>query len=108
MQIYNIYLYPFCIHPQIQNINPYSYLDIPLWIGSNLQVTLMNIYVGDDIELEIHETNDQFIRIKECQVLVKIKYSKYNLNFQKMISDDCAIIIPFSEGAELAEYNSRY
>lgn len=65
-----------------------------LCTGTYLQVTLMSIDVGDDIGLEVHETGDQFIRIEEGQALVKMGDSKDNLNFQKMISDDYAIMIP--------------
>ncbi len=36
-----------------------------LWTGSNLQVTVMSIDVGDDIGLEVHPHVDQFICIEE-------------------------------------------
>lgn len=65
-----------------------------LWTGENLQVTLMSIDVGDDIGLEIHETTDQFIRIEEGQAIVVMGDSKNNLDFQKRIYDDFAIVIP--------------
>ena len=65
-----------------------------LWTGDHLQVTLMSIDVGDDIGLEVHETGDQFIRIEEGQALVKMGNSKDNLDFERIISDDYAIMIP--------------
>ena len=65
-----------------------------LWTGNNLQVTLMSIAVGDDIGLEVHPTGDQFIRIEEGNGLVKMGESKDELNFQKEISKDFAIMIP--------------
>ena len=65
-----------------------------LWTGTDLQVTLMNIDIGDDIGLEVHETGDQFIRIEEGQGLVKMGDSKDKLDFQKMIYEDYAIMIP--------------
>lgn len=65
-----------------------------LWTGTDLQVTLMNIYIGDDIGLEVHETGDQFIRIEEGQGLVKMGDSKDKLDFQKMVYEDYAIMIP--------------
>lgn len=65
-----------------------------LWTGKNLQVTVMSINVGDDIGLEVHQTGDQFIRIEEGQGIVKMGNSKDNLNFQKRIHDDSAIMIP--------------
>ena len=65
-----------------------------LWTGDNLQVTLMSIPVGEDIGLEIHPTVDQFIRIEEGQGIVKIGDNKDQLNFQKKLYDDAAIMIP--------------
>nr|WP_319487633.1 cupin domain-containing protein [uncultured Caproiciproducens sp.] len=65
-----------------------------LWSGSHLQLTLMSICVGEDIGLENHPNLDQFIRIEQGQGLVKMGESKDNLNFQKRVAEDYAIIIP--------------
>lgn len=65
-----------------------------LWTGSHLQLTLMSIRVGEDIGLENHPNLDQFIRIEQGQGLVKMGDSKDNLNFQKKVAEDYAIIIP--------------
>lgn len=65
-----------------------------LWTGNKLQLTVMSIDVGDDIGLEVHETGDQFIRIEEGEALVQMGDSKDNLNFESIVSDDFAILIP--------------
>lgn len=65
-----------------------------LWTGDDLQVTLMSIDVGDDIGLEVHPTGDQFIRIEEGQGLVRMGNSSDNLNFQREVYEDSAIMIP--------------
>lgn len=65
-----------------------------IWTGSNLQVTVMSIDVGDDIGLEVHETGDQFIRVEEGEALVQMGDSKDNLDFESRVSDDFAIMIP--------------
>jgi mannose-6-phosphate isomerase-like protein (cupin superfamily) len=65
-----------------------------LWTGSNLQVTLMSIKVGDDIGLEVHPNIDQFIRIEDGKGIVKMGISKDKLDFQANVSDDFAIMIP--------------
>ncbi|MGK0464865.1 MAG: mannose-6-phosphate isomerase-like protein (cupin superfamily) [Clostridium sp.] len=65
-----------------------------LWTGGNLQVTLMSIRVGDDIGLEVHPMGDQFIRIEEGRGLVQMGDTKDNLDFQKKVYDDYAIMIP--------------
>jgi mannose-6-phosphate isomerase-like protein (cupin superfamily)/rubrerythrin len=65
-----------------------------LWTGSNLQLTVMSIDVGDDIGLEVHETGDQFIRVEEGEAFVQMGDSKDNLDFEARVSDDYAILIP--------------
>lgn len=65
-----------------------------LWTGSHLQVTLMSIKVGDDIGLEIHPDNDQFLRIEQGQGIVRWGTHKNNLNIERRIMDDSAIMIP--------------
>ena len=65
-----------------------------LWTGQNFQVTLMSIPVGEDIGLEVHNIDDQFIRIVDGQGIVRMGDSKDNLNFQKRIHEDYAIMIP--------------
>lgn len=54
----------------------------------------MSIPVGGDIGLEIHPNIDQFLRIEEGQGLVKMGKEQSNLDFQRKVSDDYAIIIP--------------
>ncbi|MBK5239647.1 MAG: cupin domain-containing protein [Clostridium sp.] len=65
-----------------------------LWTGNYLQLTLMNINVGEDIGLEVHPNLDQFIRVEEGQGLVKMGDTKYNLDFQRNVYDGFAFIIP--------------
>ena len=115
-QMYNMNPYAFWGNTQVYNNRPYIQLkdygpmpfvvDIEdattqnntfrtvLWTGENLQVTVMSIDVGSDIGLEVHQTGDQFIRIEEGEALVQMGDSKDNLDFQRRISDDFAIMIP--------------
>lgn len=65
-----------------------------LWTGEYLQVTLMSIQPGDDIGLEVHEDGDQFIRIEVGRGIVQMGDSPDNLDFQRRISEDSAIMIP--------------
>lgn len=65
-----------------------------LWTGKHLQLTLMSINVGQDIGLEIHPNLDQFLRVEQGQGIVKMGYSKDNLDFQRSVTDGYAIIIP--------------
>lgn len=65
-----------------------------LWTGSHLQLTLMSIPVGDEIGLENHPDLDQFLRIEQGQGLVLMGQSKDCLDFQRTVSDGCAIFVP--------------
>ena len=50
-----------------------------LWTGNNLQMTLMTIAPGDDIGLEVHPDNDQFLRIEQGTAKVSIGVDKENM-----------------------------
>ena len=65
-----------------------------LWTGKHLQLTLMNIPVGEDIGLEIHLNNDQFLCIEDGRGLVQMGNSKDNLYLNQSVDDDSAIFIP--------------
>lgn len=97
-QIPSIKLMDYGPNPFVINIDDATMVNktfrTALWTGDSLQVTLMNIDVGDDIGLEVHEKGDQFIRIEEGQGLVKMGDSKDNLDFQRRLFKDYAIIIP--------------
>lgn len=84
--------------PFVININEAAELNnnyrTALWTGKHLQVTLMSIRVGGDIGLEIHPNLDQFIRIEEGQGIVGMGDTRDNLDFQRRVYDDVAIMIP--------------
>ncbi|MFS0883184.1 cupin [Bacillus sp. 7586-K] len=65
-----------------------------LWTGTHLQVTLMSLNVGEDIGLEMHPNVDQFLRIEQGQGIVQMGKSKDNLNFERNVFGDSAIMIP--------------
>ncbi len=64
------------------------------WTGSNLQMTLMTIAVGDDIGLEVHDDHDQFLRIEQGTAKVEMGPAQTKLDFQEVASDDFAIFVP--------------
>jgi mannose-6-phosphate isomerase-like protein (cupin superfamily) len=65
-----------------------------IWTGRNLQSTLMCIPPGDDIGLEIHPDNDQFLRIECGKGMAVMGCEKDRLNFQCPVSDGCAVFVP--------------
>ncbi|MBO4433548.1 MAG: cupin domain-containing protein [Clostridia bacterium] len=84
--------------PYISNItaatceNPY-YRRI-LWTGEHLQVALMSIPVGDEVGLEKHPDNDQFIRIESGCAQVFMGNSAENLNIQKRVNNNFSVMVP--------------
>src|SRR5690606_5689672 len=65
-----------------------------LWTGKHLQVTVMSIDIGDDIGLEMHPDTDQFLRIEQGRGLVRMGKRKDQLDFEKTVKDDDAIMVP--------------
>lgn len=65
-----------------------------LWTGSHLQVTLMSIGVGEDIGLEVHRDVDQFLRIEEGQGIVRMGPRRDQLNVQRRVTENSAIMVP--------------
>ncbi|MDO5658684.1 MAG: cupin domain-containing protein [Paracoccus sp. (in: a-proteobacteria)] len=64
------------------------------WTGKHLQMTLMTIPVGGDIGLEVHPENDQFLRLEAGKGRVQMGDSKDNLDFDKEVEDDWAVLVP--------------
>lgn len=67
---------------------------LALWTGKHFQITLMSIEPGEDIGLEMHPNVDQFLRIEEGQGLVKMGNRKNQLDYQRPVYDNYAIVIP--------------
>lgn len=101
MNYYNMnpnYIRGYGPEPFVMNINEVTKQNnnfrTALWTGNHLQVTLMSINVGESIGLEMHPDVDQFIRIEQGYGLVQMGNNKNNLNFERKVYDDFAIIIP--------------
>ena len=101
MNYYNMnpnYIRDYGPEPFVMNINEVTKQNnnfrTALWTGNHLQFTLMSINVGESIGLEMHPDVDQFIRIEQGYGLVQMGNNKNNLNFERKVYDDFAIIIP--------------
>lgn len=84
--------------PFIANITAAScenpYYRRTLWTGEHLQVALMSIPVGDEVGLEKHPDNDQFIRVESGCAQVYMGNSAENLNIQKRVNNSFAVMVP--------------
>src|SRR5690625_8021105 len=58
------------------------------------EVTLMSINPREDIGLEVHHDVDQFLRIEKGQGLVQMGKNRNNLNYERRVHDDSAIMVP--------------
>lgn len=65
-----------------------------LWSGNHIQLTVMNIPVGEDIGLEMHPDVDQFLCVEDGTALVKMGNRQDQLGFQQLAFQDDAILIP--------------
>ena len=65
-----------------------------LWTGEHTQLTVMLIGVGDDIGLEQHPDNDQFIRIEHGKARVELGPTEDQIEETHEVADDWAIIVP--------------
>jgi len=65
-----------------------------LWTGEHTQLTVMQIGVGEDIGLEAHPDNDQFIRIEQGKARVELGPTEDQVKETHDVEDEWAIIIP--------------
>ena len=65
-----------------------------LWTGEHLQLTVMSIRPGDDIGLEVHPDNDQFLRLEQGRGRCQMGPAKDDLPFDEEVSDDWVILVP--------------
>lgn len=65
-----------------------------LWTGELLQATLMSIPVGGDIGAEVHDENDQFLRVEQGHGRVIMGESADKITLDKEVGPEDAIFIP--------------
>lgn len=65
-----------------------------VWTGKYMQLVLMSLEPGEEIALELHSGNDQFLRIESGVARVLMGKEKDNLSFDKTIGDDWIMMIP--------------
>ncbi|MDY4510170.1 cupin domain-containing protein [Streptococcus hyovaginalis] len=65
-----------------------------LWTGELLQATLMSIPVGGDIGAEVHDENDQFLRVEQGRGRVIMGESENKITLDTEVGPEFAIFIP--------------
>lgn len=84
---------PFVTNIEKETLNNAHYRTA-LWTGDLLQVTLMCIPVGGDIGAEIHDENDQFLRVEQGKGRVIMGSSEENITLDVEVGPEDAILIP--------------
>mgnify|MGYP002350670963 CR=1 FL=1 len=65
-----------------------------VWTGTYLQMTLMEIAVGGQVGLEVHEDTDQFLRLEQGKAKVMMGANKDSLDREWAAEEDWAILVP--------------
>ena len=65
-----------------------------LFTGEHHQLTVMSIPPGEDIGLEVHPENDQFLRIEQGDARVELGRAEGSIDETHEVKADWAIIIP--------------
>lgn len=71
-----------------------TYFTRALWTGKCLQLTLMSINPKEDVGLEVHPHTDQFLYIVRGSAVTKMGDRKDNLDYQRNVYENHAVIIP--------------
>ena len=64
------------------------------WTGTYLQMTLMEIAVGGQVGLEVHNDTDQFLRLEQGSAKVVMGPTQDNLDKEWSAEGDWAIFVP--------------
>jgi mannose-6-phosphate isomerase-like protein (cupin superfamily) len=65
-----------------------------LFTGEHHQLTVMTIQPGEDIGLEVHEHNDQFLRIEQGTGRLELGSAEDAMDETHEVEDDWAFIVP--------------
>jgi mannose-6-phosphate isomerase-like protein (cupin superfamily) len=65
-----------------------------VFTGQHHQLTVMRIAAGEDIGLEVHPENDQFIRIEQGEARLELGRSEDSVDETHEVRDDWAFIVP--------------
>ena len=84
---------PYVVNIEEATLNNDKYRST-VWTGTNIQLTVMSIPVGDDIGLEVHPHHDQFLRLEQGKWRVQMGPGQDDLNYDEEVEDDWVIFVP--------------
>ena len=65
-----------------------------VYTGQHSQLTTMRLGPGEEIGAEVHEHNDQFLRIERGRARVEFGQSEEDMSQTHDVEDDWAVIVP--------------
>lgn len=84
-----------------------QYFRKEFWTGDCLQMTLMAIPVRGEIGLEIHEENDQYIRIESGRAMVVFGDCPHNMDTRYEICSGYGIFVPMGTWHNIYNMGNR-
>ncbi|MCX2740827.1 cupin domain-containing protein [Pontibacter anaerobius] len=84
---------PWALNIEEATVNNPDYRAVK-WTSAHMQMVLMSLKPGEEIDLEVHNKTDQFIRIEQGEARVRMGKESGKLTYDKTISDDWAVLIP--------------
>jgi mannose-6-phosphate isomerase-like protein (cupin superfamily) len=65
-----------------------------VFTGKHQQLVVMSLEPGEDIGLEVHPDNDQFIRVERGQATVSMGPTKEEVTERQAVDSDWAFVVP--------------
>ena len=84
---------PFALDIEKSTMDNENYREVS-WTGEYMQLVFMSLAPGEQIDLELHNNLDQFIRVEQGQAQVLMGEKKDELNVEKNLKNDWAVLIP--------------
>lgn len=84
---------PFVIDIEQATLGNENYREVS-WTGEHIQLVLMSLAPGEEIDLEKHDDLDQFIRVEQGQAQIQMGRTRDDLNFERNVEHDWATLIP--------------
>ena len=64
------------------------------WTGGHMQMVLMSLKPGEEINLEVHKNVDQFFRVEQGEAHIRMGKTEKELTYDKKVTADWAFFIP--------------
>lgn len=84
---------PLAINLEEATVNNQNFREV-IWTGDHMQLVLLSLEPGEEIAMEMHEDLNQLLKIEKGQAQILIGPSRDELNFEREVQEDWAVLIP--------------